>query len=317
MKIKIIKSELANLYLFISNLSQWNELVCIPKRKREWIKQIGKLKDEEKNLLEEFAKILQESNDNLEPIFLFSEPKMVWLLLTKNIGKNKTRQIRLIFDFFKVKFKEIWSKDKIKINRIATAFEKKNSEIKKNLKIISGICGFKQERANDEIQVKLLLSAANECQGWSFGDSVVLECSGWDFKKIDYLLNNIFLHECFHIILKKNKNLFSKFSEIIKNNRGLVKRFDFEIWGPKIIFEEILISSFLPEGYLGEVILGLDIRKIAKQKIKDKKIDNLEKLRYFCALRNYDTAKEYIDKEKVLDKSYFLKIIDCFKEFKK
>jgi len=41
MKLNIKKYKLTNLYLFISELSQWNELLCVAQRKKEWVKKTG------------------------------------------------------------------------------------------------------------------------------------------------------------------------------------------------------------------------------------------------------------------------------------
>ena len=163
----------------------------------------------------------------------------------------------------------------------------------------------------------MLLSSGSkeDCQGWSFKEKIALECSGWPIKKTNYLINNIFLHECFHILFKKNKKLFSVFKLIINKNRQLLNGIEFAEWTPEIIFEEILISSFSPEGYLSEKNLRINSRKIAQKELTKKNSDNFTKLRNFCALHLYDLAKEYCDKNKALDKFYFEKAVECFKIF--
>ena len=61
MRFNIKINKLANHYLFVSELSQWNELICHPQRKKEWIKKTGRLSTKEKVALENFSKILKEA----------------------------------------------------------------------------------------------------------------------------------------------------------------------------------------------------------------------------------------------------------------
>ncbi len=309
--------KITNLYSFISNLSQWNELVCVPQRKKEWIQKTGSLSQKEKDALKEFRQIFQGAKINLEPIFLFKDPKKVWPILLKEIGKAKANKIQSIFKVFEDRFNKIWGKEKEKLERIKKDFINKESQISNNLKIIQKLCRLRKQRLPKKIEVKLLLSSSSkeDCQGWSFNEKIVLECSGWPIEKTNYLINNIFLHECFHILFKKNKKLFSVFKSIINKNRRLLRGTKFAKWTPEIVFEEILISSFLPEGYLSEKNLGINSRASARKELLKENADNFSKLRNFCALYLYNLAKEYCDKNKPLDKFYLEKAIECLKIF--
>ncbi len=98
-------------------------------------------------------------------------------------------------------------------------------------------------------------------------------------------------------------------------NYHLLTKTSLKIWMPRIIFEETLVSSFLPEGYLEEKMSGKNVKKVAKEELKNKKNNDFYKLQYFSVLQLYNTAKEYIEKNKTLDYAYFAKVINCVKSF--
>lgn len=156
-----------------------------------------------------------------------------------------------------------------------------------------------------------------ESQGRASGNTVALECSGWPITKIDYLSNNILLHELFHILFKKNKPLFDKLSKLTNQNVQILEKSKLNMWPPKIVIEEALISSFIPEGYLSEKNLKTDIIKEAKQELNKKNIDPLSQLRNFSAILMYDEAKKYVDGKKSLDAEFFNKIVTVIKKITK
>jgi len=316
MKIKTEIPKTANIYSFISHLSQWNELTCIPQRKKEWLAKTGKLSNDEKKSLEKFCLIWQKSKFDLELFFLFNDQKKIWPNLTKKIGVKKTLEIKKIFEVFENKFNLIWQNGNKKLNILLKEFEKKDGMVQKKLEVIQKLCDLKNSQVPKKIKLKMLLSGnKKDCSGWSHGNTVILECSEWPIKKIDYLVNSIFLHECFHSFFQKNKKLFVETKAMAKNNDKLIRKIGLKNWPTTIIFQEALISSFLPEGYLTEKFLKIDVRKAAKQKLNNKNIDIFSKLRYFCALNLYPLAKQYVEQNKKLDHFYLEKTIVCLKDF--
>ncbi len=318
MKIEIQKSKLSNLYSFISNLSQWNELVCVLDRKKEWMKITGKLNSQEKKYLKEFSLILQKSPSNLEVIFLFSDKKNIWKEIENEIGKEETIILKKIFSIFTERFNFLWLKEERKINSIKNYFLKNIHYIDSNLKIIEKLCNLEKKHSASKIILKILLSSSTktDCQAWYFNNTIVLEASSWAKDKYDELLNTIFLHECFHFYLQKNKFLSTKIKNLANKNENDIKKLDLKHWPNEVILEECLVSSFLPEGYLSEKFLKKDIKKIANKKIKSKNKEKLSRLRYFCALKLYIQAKDYVENKKQLDNFYIKKLHNSIKDFK-
>ena len=317
MKIEVKYPKQTNLYSFVSNLSQWNELVCVPQRKKEWIKRTGKLNQEEEKNLNEFSKVLQEAESNLETIFLFEKPKDIQALISKEISKEKFEIIKQTFKVFEGRFNKVWNEEYENLKVIEKKFNEKKSQIDKNLEDIKKLCGLTKKQLPQKIETTLILSSTlkEDCQGWSFKEKVVLECSGWPKEKIEYLIYSIFLHECFHILFKRNIKLFSNFKSVAHKNRHSINLTELSEWPPEVILEEIVISTFLPEGYLSEKNMNINSRKTAKKEAEKKSTDDFTRLRNFCALHLYDLAKEYTDKDKQLDRFYFEKAIDCIKKF--
>lgn len=319
MKLKLQISKIKNMYSFISNLSQWNDLFCVKQRKKEWLAKTWPLSDIEKKSLRLFAKILRETDFDIENLFLFENDKKIWSGLSEQIDAKQTQQLKIIFKTFEHRFEKVWKQNIKKINLIKKGISKKTEIINKNIKIIDTLCDLPSKDLSPDIIVYILLSSnvKEEIQGRAAGNAIALECSGWPIAKIDYLINNILLHEIFHILFKRNKHLFKKFNKIIEKNTPLLEKSKLYIWPPKIILEETLVSSFAPEGYLSEKNLKINIIKEAKKELAKKRIDAMTHLRNFAAIRMRDYAKDYVDNQKLLDFFFFEKISDIIEEFVK
>lgn len=313
MRFEIKINKLASQYLFISELSQWNDLYCIPERKKEWVKKTGKISLEETQELKKFSKILRNAPEGTEWLFIFEEKDKVWYEIEKRLNKSDFRILKQIFVLFNKKFNLIWEEEEKKLEKISKHINKNKKQIDKNLLIIKKLTGVKKN--NFLIKIHLLMdSSKKEAQAWSNKNNIILECSNClAKKKLPYLINCILMHELFHFIIKKNKKLFNNILSSSKKIKSYLPK-NLTGWDAKIIFEDALISSFLPEGYLAEKFCKINSKKENKKELHTKKNNNFTRLRNFCALENYEIAKKYVKKEKIIDKNYLNKIIDCIKK---
>jgi len=108
-------------------------------------------------------------------------------------------------------------------------------------------------------------------------------------KKPNY--NNLFpcailLHEYFHLLIRRNYKLLQTINNFSKNIND------------KHFFEELIISSFVPEGYLG--IKFLNVKKL---KYSSKSKDLLDQRRYI-ADKMYNHAYKYVESNKKIDQLY-------------
>ncbi len=117
---------------------------------------------------------------------------------------------------------------------------------------------------------------------------------------------SILVHEFFHLMLRENKNLFLKITKIVKGNEKLFTKLG-EGMPNRIFLEELLISSFIPEGYLSEKYFNIKvISYISKPK-------NLLMWRKFIASKLYQTAKKYINDAQQIDEKYLKNLIEIIK----
>jgi len=119
---------------------------------------------------------------------------------------------------------------------------------------------------------------------------------------------SVLTHEFFHLMLRKNKALFSEIEKISKNNKLIKKLADG--MPNKMFFEELFISSFIPEGYLSEKYFDIKIKKFSK---KPKDIIDWRK---FVAYKMRNISKEYLEKRKKIDKEYLNEVMSILKNYK-
>ena len=108
-------------------------------------------------------------------------------------------------------------------------------------------------------------------------------------------------------MLRKNKSLFLKTARIAKENEKMLTKLS-EGTPSRIFLEELLISSFIPEGYLGEKYFKT---KVITYTSTPKK---LLRWRKFIACNLYQTAKEYINNAQQIDKKYLEDLIAVIKQ---
>lgn len=243
-------SELSNLYAFVSDLSNWN-LATFPARQKEWIQRTGRLTRKDIEMLKTFSDIHKSSNPLLFLLFfdsIYTDPLKI---LNRKIGKEKAAEIKNILDYFGPRFQKIWKAEKEKLEHTQKKFIHKDIGKKSIIKNIGRLCGLKNE-IKSQITCYLGMSAStvSDCNGWTSNNVVVLECSGWPTKRLKEIYQEILPHELFHILLRNNKKILRGIQEIAATNEQLLSDINFEHWKPRMVLEELIISSFVPEGYL-------------------------------------------------------------------
>ncbi len=319
-KIKLIINypKLANFYIFLSDLSQWNQFTNFPSRKRIWLKQIPPLSLEERNALRQFGDILQNSRGNPEVVLIFGPPKKTWQMIRKMMTKNQTEKLKSVFRVFRPKFNAIWQKRRIDFLKLKRAILRKKSKIEQAAQIIDYLCNISPKKSLSSITIKLLFSQGkNDIQAWAYRNAIAIEGSSFPLKNIDDLINGILLHEYFHLALNRNTDIKNKIVSLAKIHRQSLLKLKIPEWPTHVILEEALVSSFIPEGYLSKELSQKNIKKDALQQINRKNIERLLKMRYFCALKMYNLAKEYTDSQKSIDSKYLTTLVNVLKQFNK
>jgi hypothetical protein len=303
LQIDYVISDSSNRYAFVSDLSNWNNAV-FPARRKEWIKRTGKLTPTDAFMLERFGAIHKAS----DPLFFltFSDSRYPdpWRMVGKKIGPQKTRELKNILDYFATRFQRIWETEKPKLERLRKIFIQKDIAATSTVKSIACLCGIKEKKPQ-RITCLLGMSAASvpDCNGWTSGNNIVLECSGWPAKRMKEIYQEIIPHELFHILLRNNGRLLKNLRELAAENESLLAKINFEGYSSRMAFEEITLSSFIPEGYLIH-------KKInpARRKLKD-----FQAVRKRFAYLLRDEAKKYVTTGKPIDKAYLGKAMSEIK----
>ncbi|MDO8443415.1 MAG: hypothetical protein Q7S78_00190 [Candidatus Azambacteria bacterium] len=114
---------------------------------------------------------------------------------------------------------------------------------------------------------------------------------------------SILAHEFFHLMLRKNKSLFLEIEKITQENEKLFVRLS-KGMPSRMFLEELLVSSFIPEGYLSEKYLN------TKSPVAISNPKDLLSWRKLVAFKSREMAKNYIDNIQQIDKKYLEHIVD-------
>jgi hypothetical protein len=299
-KLSYILSESSNLYSFVSDLSNWNSSV-FPLRRKEWIRRTGKLTRKDSEMLKRFGAIHAASDPLL--FLLFFDPHHADPLraLDKKIGKKKTSEIREILEYFHVRFYKLWPTEKAKLERMRKMLMREKIGEKSTVKSIMRLCGVKKIK-DEQIFCYLNMSASSvpDCNGWTSDNVIVLECSGWPMRQFREIHREIIPHELFHILLRDNKRLLQNVRRIAAANESPLSKINFEHWSSRMVFEEIVISSFIPEGYLIHA-------RPNRPKGKPRDFQSVRK-RFAYLLRAQ--AMQYVTSQKAIDPHYLNGVMD-------
>ena len=180
-----------------------------------------------------------------------------------------------------------------------------------DIKKISGVKFYKKN-----IPIHLVISShnCNDILGWFSimrnRSDLVLECSCPDKKKTNFLIL-VLAHELFHLSIRKNQELKAQIEKLSKQNGIRLERLSKNM-SLAMVLEELLISSFAPEGFFASCYFGSKIKSIRHFKEKNK-IINFISARRFCAYNLKKLAEDYAINEKVIDEKYLLFLIDKIK----
>ena len=298
-------SKFSNLYSFVSDLSQWGDYKYFEYRKKEWIRKTGKLSKKENNLLLRFKNIQEKSNEHIELFFIFEKESEIKKKLKHVLSREDLGCIFYILSCFENRFNVIWENIEKKLLWTKERIEKKN--IDPVIVDIFSLCDInKKDRL--KVDINLLISGFSDLHGWVSGSDIAMECSGWRKKDINELINTIMPHEFFHILISKNKKIKKEISMMVTKEKERINNVNKNFGlSNQMFLEELVLSSFIPEGYLLEKYSKININKNYKDNINSK--DKLRVLRLYIADKMRDVAKEYVEDNKVIDKNYIEKII--------
>lgn len=253
------------------------------------------------------------ADENINLLFYGENQKIIWKQIEKSIGGQNTKQIKKSIVPFKSIFDSHWHKTfkhlllwKQYFQNNQPLFQRTILEIKK----LNGIKHF----AVSKIPIYLISDNSSKNKeinawfSWTPKESFIVVEIPHSIKVPNNLFPvSVLAHEFFHLMLRKNKNLFSKIIKITKENKKLFTKLANGMPN-RMFLEELLISSFIPEGYLNEKYFNT---KIATYTSKPK---DLLRWRKFVASKLYQTSKKYINNAQRIDEKYLKNLIEIIKQ---
>jgi len=252
-------------------------------------------------------------NDNIDRLFYGENKNKIWKQIEESIGKQKAEQMKKVIISLDQVFTSHWRKASRHLLLWKQYFQNNQSLFQQailELKKLSGIKHF----TTSKIPIYLISNPVNNEKeinawfSWTPKESFIVVEIPLDLKAPNNFFPLAVLgHEFFHLMLRKNKSLFLKITNIAKKNDKLFTKLSKGI-SSRIFLEELLISSFIPEGYLSEKYFN------TKVVIRISKPKDLLSWRKFIAFKLYQTAKKYTDNIRQIDENYLKDLISVIKQ---
>lgn len=248
-------------------------------------------------------------DENIDILFYGKNENIIWKQIKKSIGDQKTKQLQKAIFPLKSTFTSHWRETSKHLLLWKQYFQNNKLLFQQTILKVKKLNGIKHF-AVSQIPIYFI-------SNFNSKDKEINAWFSWTPKKSFIVVeipfglkipNNFFplgilAHEFFHLMLRKNKNLFLKITEIAKENEKLFTKLG-KGMPNRIFFEELLISSFIPEGYLSEKYLGI---KVNTHLLKPK---DLLDWRRIIAYKLQFTVKKYIDNTKQINEKYLKNLIE-------
>lgn len=104
-----------------------------------------------------------------------------------------------------------------------------------------------------------------------------------------------------------------KISKYSESNKSILIKIKEQGLFPKMILEELIVSSFLPEGYLSKKYFNKPTKKVPNKPPNKDLID----WRRYIAYKMRTYAQLYFNKKQTIDDAYIEKIINLIKKSQK
>ena len=290
---------------------------------------MGSLSNKEKQALRKIKSLLLKYSFGSKFLgipFITNSDEIVWEKVKNWAGESEYDRLRKIFLVFEPRFEKIWQSEKAKLANWKNALtkeltEQKYQDLEKDLETF-----FNQKPQFRNIDVYLLISATGSGGGANIGpERVTLECTALPTNQIPRVLGGLY-HEVTHLTFEYGyyQNLLRGFLALIEDGFSEKHAFFGSGRGLRVIINEAVMSSLLPEGYLASKYLNRDVFHNA-EKILGKNFENIAKdrecdfrsYRLFVAAKLFPLVKDYIENKKPVDERYLQSVWEVFEEFSK
>ncbi len=304
-----------NLFIFVTELARMRQSPWNTERVQEWIAKTGGVfSTDEKNKLKALSALIEPAHMNLAEAYAIRYKEKMWEKTTKKHTARKTRLCQSIIRSFEKRFSVLWQQEEPKLVALRQHLFNKKHIIERALRIIHHLTGARMFSAYGTIPIYLTISSSRkkDVVGWfsRFNNrtDLVLECSGLS---ADNYLEPIFVHELFHYAVEKSASLKHDIETTARQEQKALVAIS-DGMPPTLALEELLLSSFVPEGYLSQLFFGTRITP--KKRIETgKNKDSFASARTYCAHQLRKMTQAYINSKRKIDKNYLLSLIDAIK----
>jgi len=250
---------------------------------------------------------------NVNRFFYGKKGNKIWREIEKIIGKENVKQIKKSIVSLNPIFATRWRKTSEHLLLWKQYFQNNKLLLQQTIFEVKRLIGIKHFTIS-KIPIYLVSNPQDKDKeisarfSWTPKESFIVVEIPFGLKAPDNLFPlAVLVHEFFHLMLRENKNLFLKITNITRENDKLFTKLA-EGMPNRIFLEELLISSFIPEGYLSEKCFNTKIISHTS-KLKD-----LLGWRKFVAFKLYQSAKKYINNARQIDGNYLKDLIGIIKQ---
>jgi len=289
-------SRWANFYFFVQNLAEWH-FSNRPDYNVLWHKEL-EFSEEERSVFGNFKNIhLKYSfgKNYLGRYFFNPEETNPFELMTGQVEENDINEIKKVFEVLENKFSVLYEKESPLLEKWRETLVRSFSDEEAKTNVVEKLNKFfGAEVANESVNVFLLCSSENHMGGGAnIGkNNLTLEASRYSTELALYVAGSIW-HEITHLLFQSY--IFTPLLEehsLLNADKGSFN-----------LFNEIIVSSLFPRGILGIRLLKNNPAARFYQNVDEAK-----------TIQIIDLAKDYINKEKTIDKDFILALEDIVKK---
>lgn len=247
--------------------------------------------------------------ENVEVLFFGENKKTTMCRWLEVIERGKRDEFKKTFNKANTLFAFQWKKTEKHLQKWKRYFKKNKKIMLEVLSCIEKVNGLKRFDYENVPIYFISIPGNNEKDlgawfSWTAKERfIVFEIpEGLEVAK-DYFPVSVLVHEFFHLMMRKNQKDFSVLIDIAKKNKTLLAG-KAQGMPHRMFFEELLVSSFIPEGYINERFL-----KIPVEKKNTKKPEDLLDWRRYAAIEMREVVKKHIDGREKIKESYLKKLI--------
>jgi len=267
---------------------------------------LAELSNDDLSNLERFKKILPAFEKvDTETLFLSQTEKDSWHIIKQILNKKEIYKFEIIIANFAKSFDKIWKNEEPRLQKYLAYFKKNDTQLQKIMKVISVICGVKKFSPTN-VPIYLIRSWKYEDLSAWFSwtptrQSIVVEC-GKNIENKKYFAVSVLAHEFFHLAIRKNKKIMREIDRCAKKHYEVIDKLS-DGMPPRIFLEELIVSSFIPEGYLSKKYFKIPIKKT---RLNNKDILNL---RRYVAYKMEKIARHHVIKKEPISEKYIHEIL--------